>query len=433
MSRPILEFEGMDKPEKSIIKVIGVGGGGGNAVDNMYKQGIHDVNFLLCNTDSQVLAGSDIPTKIQLGPGLGAGGDPKIGREYAEKDADKIREQLNDGTKMVFITAGMGGGTGTGAAPVVARIAKDMGILTVGIVTIPFLFEGEEKIYLALEGVKEIKKNVDALLVVNNERILDIYEDETLDKAFANADNILTTAAKSIAEIITLRGIINVDFEDVKSALKDGGVAIMSSGFGEGDQRIPDAIKNALNSPLLSNNTIFDSQRILINITTPVSEEFKLRASEMKSVTDFMKKFSKRYKGKFGVAVDPSLEKKVKVTILATGFGMDAIEGMPEHEGHIATIDQAKKEEENRMRQELISEFYGDSEHKKPIHTHTFTAEDIDNDTIIEKISTSPTFARTSSQLEGIVNSSRKFETAEEMTSAEANTTDTISFDIEED
>lgn len=429
--RPIIEIDGMNEPEKSIIKVIGVGGGGGNAVDNMYKSGIHDVNFLLCNTDSQVLAGSDIPTKIQLGPGLGAGGDPKLGREYAEKDAEKIKKQLNDGTKMVFITAGMGGGTGTGAAPVVARIAKEMGILTVGIVTIPFLFEGEEKICLALEGVKEIQKNVDALLVVNNERILDIYEDEPLDTAFANADNILTTAAKSIAEIITLRGIINVDFEDVKSVLSDGGVAIMSSGFGEGERRISEAIENALNSPLLSNNSIFESKRILINITTPQADEYKLRTSEMKAVNDFMKKFSKRYKGKFGVAVDPSLEQKVKVTILATGFGMDAIEGMPEHDSRIAAVDQAKKEEEERKRTELIKEFYDTGDSAKTIHTHIFTPSDLDNDKLIEKIGSNPTYPRTSNQLEGIISSTRIEETSESEESTKEEQEDTISFEIQ--
>ena len=226
-----------DSPK--IIKVIGVGGGGGNAVNHMYREGIHDVTFVLCNTDNQALKESPVPVKLQLGrsitEGLGAGNRPERAREAAEESSEEIKSLLNDGTKMVFITAGMGGGTGTGAAPVIARIAKEMDILTVGIVTIPFIFEGEKKIIQALDGVERIAQHVDALLVINNERLREIYSDLTFMNAFGKADDTLSIAAKSIAEIITMRGTVNLDFADVKTILKDGGVAIMSTGFGEGE------------------------------------------------------------------------------------------------------------------------------------------------------------------------------------------------------
>ena len=240
-----------DSPK--IIKVIGVGGGGGNAVNHMYREGIHDVTFVLCNTDNQALAESPVPVKLQLGrsitQGLGAGNRPERARDAAEESIEDIRNQLNDGTKMVFITAGMGGGTGTGAAPVIARIAKEMDILTVGIVTIPFIFEGEKKIIQALDGVERIAQHVDALLVINNERLREIYADLTFMNAFGKADDTLSIAAKSIAEIITMRGTVNLDFADVKTILKDGGVAIMSTGFGEGENRVTKAIDDAQASP----------------------------------------------------------------------------------------------------------------------------------------------------------------------------------------
>ncbi len=251
-----------DSPK--IIKVIGVGGGGGNAVNHMYREGIHDVTFVLCNTDNQALAESPVPVKLQLGrsitQGLGAGNRPERARDAAEESIEDIRNQLNDGTKMVFITAGMGGGTGTGAAPVIARIAKEMDILTVGIVTIPFIFEGEKKIIQALDGVERIAQHVDALLVINNERLREIYADLTFMNAFGKADDTLSIAAKSIAEIITMRGTVNLDFADVKTILKDGGVAIMSTGFGEGENRVTKAIDDALHSPLLNNNDIFNAK-----------------------------------------------------------------------------------------------------------------------------------------------------------------------------
>ena len=228
-----IDKNGVSSP--SIIKVIGVGGGGSNAVNHMYREGIHDVTFAVCNTDNKALQDSPVPHKIQLGSeGLGAGNKPEKAKQATEESIQAIKEMLNDGTKMVFITAGMGGGTGTGAAPIIAKTAKEMDILTVGIVTIPFKWEGKKKINQALDGVEEISRNVDALLVINNERLREIYQDFTVVEAFAKADDTLCNAARSIAEIITMHGIINLDFNDVKTVLKDGGVAIMSSGYGEG-------------------------------------------------------------------------------------------------------------------------------------------------------------------------------------------------------
>ena len=245
MNNELLDFQ-VKSHTDAIIKVIGVGGGGGNAVNHMYREGIHNVSFALCNTDNQAMMESPVPVKVQLGAnttgGLGAGNKPEIACHAAEESVGLIEDLLNDGTRMAFITAGMGGGTGTGAAPVIARVAKEMGILTVGIVTIPFVFEGSRKIVQALKGVEEISKNVDALLVINNERLRDIYSDLTMLNAFAKADDTLTTAAKSIAEIITVHGHVNLDFADVNTTLKDGGVAIMSCGIGTGGNRINDAI-----------------------------------------------------------------------------------------------------------------------------------------------------------------------------------------------
>ena len=256
----------------SIIKVIGVGGGGSNAVNHMYNEGIHDVTFVVCNTDNKALHDSPVPAKIQLGKeGLGAGNRPERARKATEESIEQIKDMLSDGTKMAFITAGMGGGTGTGAAPLIAKTAKHMGILTVGIVTIPFRCEGNKKIDQALDGVEEMSKNVDALLVINNERLREIYQDFTVIKAFAKADDTLCNAARSIAEIITMHGIINLDFNDVSTVLKDGGVAIMSTGYGSGEGRVTKGINDALNSPLLNNNDIYRANKILILISVPYS------------------------------------------------------------------------------------------------------------------------------------------------------------------
>ena len=275
--------------EKNIIKVIGVGGGGGNAVKTMYRTGIKDVSFVLCNTDRQALMESDIPVKLQLGPGLGAGNVPEVATKYAEENVDEISKQFQDGTEMVFITATMGGGTGTGAAPVVARVAKEAGVLTVGVVTIPFKFERRRKIVQALQGVDAISKHVDALLVINNERLREIYPSLSVDEGLAKADETLTNAVKSIAEIITIRGKINLDFRDVSKVLRDGGVAIMSFGKGSGEKRLADAIENALHSPLLNDNDIYNSKRILFNIYG--SSEYPLKIEELDEIDAFTAKF----------------------------------------------------------------------------------------------------------------------------------------------
>ena len=397
-----------DSPK--IIKVIGVGGGGGNAVNHMYREGIHDVTFVLCNTDNQALAESPVPVKLQLGrsitQGLGAGNRPERARDAAEESIDDIKEQLNDGTKMVFITAGMGGGTGTGAAPVIARIAKEMDSLTVGIVTIPFIFEGEKKIIQALDGVERIAQHVDALLVINNERLREIYADLTFMNAFGKADDTLSIAAKSIAEIITMRGTVNLDFADVKTILKDGGVAIMSTGFGEGENRVTKAIDDALHSPLLNNNDIFNAKKVMLNVSfCPTSE---LMMEEMNEIHEFMSKFREGVEVIWGVAVDNSLDTKVKITVLATGFGVEDVPGMDTlHEARSQEEEerQLQLEEEKEKNKERIRKAYGESAGigKKSLrsrrHIYIFNTEDLDNDDIIAMIEESPTYTRDKTKL----------------------------------
>lgn len=369
-----VEFDVPRTPSTSIIKVIGVGGGGGNAVNHMYKEGIHDVSFALCNTDKQVLDDSPIPTRLQMGPGLGAGGEPEKASEYAEASLGAIHELLDDGTQMVFITAGMGGGTGTGAAPIIAREARKMGILTVGIVTIPFAFEGQWKIDLALDGVENISKEVDALLVVNNERLREIYSDLTIMNAFAKADDTLAVAARSISELITTNGIINVDFQDVLTTLKDGGVAIISTGYGEGENRVTKAIENALHSPLLNNNDIYDAKRLLLCITCSNNDEKgTLQMGEMTEVHEFMGKIKKGYRSKFGLAADPSLGNKVKVTILASGFGIENLPGMESKIEQRNEEEERVKAEDERRKAERRSRFY-DSENAKNGHAIRITS-----------------------------------------------------------
>ena len=347
-------------PEKvNIIKVIGVGGGGGNAVNHMYREGIHDVSFALCNTDAQSLNASPVPVHIMLrNEELCAMSMPKQAREIAEDTIDDIKHMLDDGTKMTFITAGMGGCTGTGAAPVIARVSKEMGILTVGIVTIPFLLEGEKKINRALDGVEELAKNVDTLLVINNERLREVYADFSLLNAWEKVDDTLSMAAKSIAEIITSRGIVNLNFNDVRTVLEDGGVAIMSTGYGEGEGRLRKAIDNALHSPLLNNNDIYNSKKILLSITfaSDKANNEGLRMEEMNEVNEFMSHFNCDYQFKWGIFLDPNLGEKVKVTILATGFGIKNIDGMQEHKTKKYTQEEEKEEEELKRQREAEEE-----------------------------------------------------------------------------
>ena len=306
----------------AIIKVVGVGGGGSNAVRHMYQEGIQDVSFLIINTDYQALKGSPIPNKLQISDkGLGAGAKPEVARKYALQYEDQIKAALQDGTEMVFITAGMGGGTGTGAAPIVARIAHDLGILTVGIVTIPFEFEGRDKILMALEGVAAIKEHVDALLVVNNNRLIDIYPDFNFFNAFKKADDTLTIAAKSISDIINIEGYMNLDFADVSTTLRDGGVALISTGQAKGDGRVSAAIKEAITSPLLQDNDISNAKHLLFEIC--FSESNPVSMSEIAELNDFVKTLSSDIKVIWGAMVDNSLGDDVKLIILASGFEMD--------------------------------------------------------------------------------------------------------------
>ena len=411
----ILDF-GEPHKENCIIKVIGVGGGGGNAVNHMYREGIHDVSFVLCNTDNQALNDSPVPQKLQLGKeGLGAGNKPEKARKAAEESTDAVRKMLSDGTKMAFITAGMGGGTGTGAAPVIARISKELGILTVGIVTIPFRFEGIRKIDQALDGVEEMSKHVDALLVINNERLRSIYPELTVLDAFGKAHDTLSVAAKSIAEIITNHGLINLDFNDVKTVLKDGGVAIMSTGYGEGDGRVKQAIQDALNSPLLNDRDIFNAKKILLNISFSNTENGNngLMMEEMNDVNDFMAKFDNDFEIKWGIAIDPELSKKIKVTILATGFGIKDVEGMNDHIDKRHNIEDAQKRqneaEKEAQRADIRGHYYGTdgTKTKRRHNIFIFDNDSLDNDNVIIKVEDTPTYIRSKKCLDDIRNEAK--------------------------
>lgn len=308
---------------QGIIKVVGIGGGGCNAVRNMYNEGVAGVTYAVCNTDSQSLSRSPVPFKILLGKsGLGAGGNPEMGRSEAETNINDFVKLFSDGTKMTFVTAGMGGGTGTGAAPVIAGVAKDMGILTVGVVTIPFSFEKKRKIIKALKGVDELRKNVDALLIVNNERLCDVYADSDLSvkEAFVRADNILMDAVKGISELITLPsdGGIKSDFRDVETTMKDGGGAIMAMGRASGEHRVEKAILNALDSPLIYGNDIGKAKRILFNIYA--SDEHPIFVRELQEIDDFFDQLDPNIEVIWGTATDDTLGEDAKVTILATGM-----------------------------------------------------------------------------------------------------------------
>ena len=309
--------------QKSIIKVIGVGGGGSNAVNHMFNLGIKDVEFVVCNTDNQALESSPVPNKLQLGMdltgGLGAGANPEKGRNAALESKEEIRELLSEDTKMVFITAGMGGGTGTGAAPIIAQVAKELDILSVGIVTAPFAFEGKKKIAQANEGIAELKDICDTVLVILNDKLREIFGNLPIREAFGQADNVLTTAAKGIAEIITVPGYVNVDFEDVKTVMKNAGAAVMGSAQTHGENRARRAAEEALNSPLLNNRNIHGAEKILLSIIS--GEEAELQMDELADITDYMQEFAgEEAEVIFGHGVDPDLGENIRVTVIATGF-----------------------------------------------------------------------------------------------------------------
>ena len=339
---------------KHIIKVIGVGGGGGNAVQEMYKTGVKDVSFLVCNTDSQALAESPVPVKVQLGEdGLGVGGDPEKGREAAEQSLEQIEQMFDKDTQMVIITAGMGGGTGTGASPLIAKTAREHGLLTIGVVTLPFLFERKFRREKALKGIAELKENVDALLVVNNQRLLEIYNDNTttIEEAFGKANEVLTTATKTIAEIFTNKGIVNRDFCDVETVMKNGGAAIVSVGYAEGGNRILTAMTNALSSPLINPVDIEKTKRLLYVIYD--SEKSPVTVSETGEINQFMDTMPEDMDVLWGQYRDESLDGKVKVAIIATGFDQPSIPNDKE------------RDEDHEQRIRSMEEFYYPNMRKK--------------------------------------------------------------------
>lgn len=357
----ILDFGIPVDMSNNIIKVIGVGGGGCNAVRNMFNEGIQGITFAVCNTDSQALSKSPVPVKIQLGhAGLGAGANPELGREEAESNIEDIERLLDDGTKMVFVTAGMGGGTGTGAAPVIAGVARKKNILTVGVVTIPFYFEKKKKIIKALRGIEELKKNVDALLIVNNERLCDIYSDSnvTVKEAFIRADNILNDAVKGISELITVHsdGNINLDFRDVEATTRNGGGAIMAMGRANGDMRVEKAIIDALDSPLLYGNDIGKAKRILFNIYA--SDKAPIYVREMQEIDDFFDQLDPNIDVIWGTSTDNTLEDDVKVTILATG--LEDTWGVPDDNA-------ARQYDSDGYYEELIKKLYKPMKKKTPV------------------------------------------------------------------
>lgn len=326
-------IEGIDfvvpKGDSQMIKVIGVGGGGGNAVSYMYKQGITGVSFVLCNTDSQALNSSPIRNTIQLGTGLGAGNNPEVAREAAEASREEIEKIFDANTKMVFVTATMGGGTGTGAAPVIARIAKESGVLTVGIVTIPFAWELGRKMKQAYKGVIEMRKSVDALLVIENEKLREVYPTLTIPVAFEQVNEVLNQAAKGIAELVTLHGNINLDFADVNTTLRNGGYALMNTGYGEGEHRIKTALENAVNSPLIQDKNVKKAKKILLNVCCPGN----ISMDETSDIDEFFKeRLSDEVEVIWGLSFDEELGKRVKISVIVTGFGSEIIPSLEEIE-----------------------------------------------------------------------------------------------------
>jgi cell division protein FtsZ len=374
---------------KSIIKVIGVGGGGNNAVNHMYNRGIKDVEFIVCNTDAQALSGSPVPVKLQIGAdlteGLGAGANPEKGREAAIESKEQIREMLSNNTKMVFITAGMGGGTGTGAAPVIAQIARDLGVLTVGIVTAPFSFEGKRKIDQAFKGIEELRKYCDTVLVISNDKLREIYGNMTMSQAYAQADNILATAAKSIAELITVQAYVNVDFEDVKTVMSNSGSAVMGSAKAEGEDRALKAVEEALASPLLNSRDIKGAKKILLSVMS--GDKAELQMDEFGEITEYVRsRAGDDADFIYGNGIDPSLGEAVRVTVIATGFS--TADSLPQVEKKIVydtegNILEVKKQENTENIQEVSREILLES--KAILHTPNFTSPENKPQTKVEE------------------------------------------------
>lgn len=402
---------------QDIIKVIGVGGGGGNAVNYMYRQEIPNVNFVVCNTDIQALRKSPVPVKLILGSeitkGLGAGNKPEIGAKCAEASADDIRKLFDDNTEMVFVTAGMGGGTGTGAAPVVARLAKEAGMLTIGIVTVPFLFEGQKKILKALDGAEEMRKHVDALLVINNENLVDLYKDLNFFNAFERADDTLANAARSISEIISEECYINVDFQDVKTILKDSGTAIISTAVGTGENRISNAIHNALHSPLLKKHDINTSKRLLFKFVCSRNAERPLTTNEINEIREFTDNLPNNIDVKWGIGDDPEMGNDVKVTILASGFDVTLRDGSSSNAegaqgkdkgpiifGNTSAAPETKNDTASAESKKRLQEIYGEEKLTKQTREAAkrkyavLLPSQFDDDEIITLLERTPTYNR---------------------------------------
>ncbi|MBQ9216640.1 MAG: cell division protein FtsZ [Muribaculaceae bacterium] len=395
-----------EKKNPTIIKVVGVGGGGNNAINHMWAQNVEGVSFVVINTDRQALNMSPVPNRVLIGPkttnGLGAGNVPERAKAAAEESEAEIAALFDDETKMVFITAGMGGGTGTGAAPVVARIAHEKGVLTIGIVTIPFLFEGQKKILKALAGADEMSKYVDALLIINNQRLIDIYPDLDFNNAFGKADDTLSTAARSISELITAEGQVNVDFMDVNTTLRDGGVAIISSGYGEGEHRVTKAIEDALESPLLKNRDVYGSRKILINVYYNPDSKNPFKTQELSEVEEFMANFSQEVDVITGYAHDRTLEDKIKITVLAAGFNVSLDKEAPapvvrhkRAEVAASEVPAAPADADKRLQEEYGAAAIAEMQTRKDeAQFILLTPEDIDNDELVDLLERTPAYKR---------------------------------------
>ncbi|MBO7234448.1 MAG: cell division protein FtsZ [Paludibacteraceae bacterium] len=376
---PNLPIEENEKD--NIIKVFGVGGGGSNAINHMYRKGITGVSFVVCNTDSQALRDSPVPYKLRIGD-LGAGSKPEVAQKAAEQYLEEIKAALGQNTRMVFVTAGMGGGTGTGAAPIVAKTAKEMGILTVAIVTIPFAFEGKYKIEKALKGVANLSQYVDALLVINNEKLCELYPDLDLNNAFAKADDVLTNAAKAIAEIVTITGYINIDFADVETTMHESRVAVMNTGYASGENRIKNAIEDALNSPIVNTKNISGARNILLSLYC--SKEHQISMKEVQQINEFMDTVGDKVQEViWGATYDDSLGEQVKITLIATGFDIENIPGMSLYLNNkpqdITSNTKTPEDDEPNSEEEImniIKAVYGKSETPKATTSDNETSEE---------------------------------------------------------
>lgn len=440
---PIENNDFIGDPSSSLIKVIGVGGGGSNAVNYMYKQKIPKVKFVVCNTDKQHLEDSPVKERVLLGAditqGRGAGNKPEIGKKCAEASAESIKSLFTDGTEMVFITAGMGGGTGTGAAPVVAKLAREAGMLTIGIVTVPFMFEGKQKILKALDGAKAMREHVDALLLINNENLIELYPDLNFFNAFEKADDTLANAARSVSDIISERCYINVDFEDVRTTLKDSGTAIISTAYGEGDHRISDAIHNALHSPLLKSHDIYTSRRLLLKFACSKDSPNAPKAQELGEIDHFTSKLPESIDVKWGVADDPSLGDKVRVTVLASGFDITLREDKKDDKRIVFENDKKETErKDNKVKteeSERIEEIYGSDKVMKQrrqaakIKYAVLSPDQFDDHEVISMFENSPTYTRAPRFNEELKKLSN-VEAQEPLSAKEKETSDPGSFSI---